>query len=56
MVKAVRLLGAVGGAAPVAGCGGSTAGSAAPSPSASASKLTGPLTVLAAASLTEGVQ
>jgi molybdate transport system substrate-binding protein len=53
MVKAVRVLGVVAAATVAAGCGGSTTGSASPSPSGSASKLTGPLTVLAAASLTE---
>jgi molybdate transport system substrate-binding protein len=53
MVEAVRLLGIVAVATVVAGCGGSSVASASPSPSGSASTLTGPLTVLAAASLTE---
>jgi molybdate transport system substrate-binding protein len=53
MVKAVRVLGVVAAATVAAGCGSSTGGSASPSPSRSASKLTGPLAVLAAASLTE---
>ncbi len=53
MVKVVRILGVVAAATVAAGCGGSTTGSASPSPSGAASKLTGPLTVLAAASLTE---
>jgi molybdate transport system substrate-binding protein len=54
MIKAVRLLGVVAATTVAAtGCGSSSAGSATPSPSGAASKLTGPLTVLAAASLTE---
>ncbi len=53
MVKVVRLLGAVVAATVAAGCGSSTAPPASPSPSGAGSALTGPLTVLAAASLTE---
>jgi molybdate transport system substrate-binding protein len=53
MITAVRFLGVVAATAVAAGCGSSSAGSATPSSSAAASKLTGPLTVLAAASLTE---
>jgi molybdate transport system substrate-binding protein len=54
MIKAVRLLGVVAATTVAAtGCGSSSAGPATPSPSGAASKLTGPLTVLAAASLTE---
>jgi molybdate transport system substrate-binding protein len=53
MVRAVSLVGVVAAATVAAGCGSSATGSASPSPSGSASKLTGPLTVLAAASLTE---
>ncbi|MEA2672311.1 MAG: molybdate transport system substrate-binding protein [Chloroflexota bacterium] len=53
MVEAVRILGIVAVATVVAGCGGSSVAPASPSPSGRASTLTGPLTVLAAASLTE---
>jgi molybdate transport system substrate-binding protein len=53
MVRAVSLLGVVAAATVAAGCGSGATGSASPSPSGSASKLSGPLTVLAAASLTE---
>jgi molybdate transport system substrate-binding protein len=53
MVKVVRLLGAVVAATVAAGCGSSTAPPASPTTSAPGSALTGPLTVLAAASLTE---
>jgi molybdate transport system substrate-binding protein len=54
MVRAVRLVGCIAVAAAAAACGGSrTTASPSPSPSGGGSALTGPLTVLAAASLTE---
>ena len=53
MLKAIRVLGGIVAAALAAGCGSSGSGSASPSPSGGGSQLTGPLTVFAAASLTE---
>ncbi len=56
MVTAAPLIGAIAAIALAAGCGSSSTGSASsPSPTASPPKLTGPLTVFAAASLTEAL-
>jgi molybdate transport system substrate-binding protein len=53
MVTAARLLGGIVVAAVAAGCGSSATSSTSSSPSAAANPLNGPLTVFAAASLTE---
>jgi molybdate transport system substrate-binding protein len=53
MVRAVRVLAGVVATVLATGCGSSGSGSASPSPSGGGSTLTGPLTVFAAASLTE---
>jgi len=53
MLRPARLLGGIAVAAIAAGCGSSGTGSTSTSPTASPNPLNGPLTVFAAASLTE---